>query len=444
MSQLTQTKKWTMVDGQGAGLATTPPDGAIAVGPNDVVIADNDRVHWYNKDTSFVDYASLSQFFGDAFSNPGEWGFFDPRALYDPHNEIFVVSTAARHVDGDLDGGWAIAVSNTSNPADGWWVDYIPEGNPGRWIDFPTIGIDADVIYLGGEVFRHNGTEDESDDLFDYAKVLIIDKSRLANGNVYTYGRPYNFQEPNSVLDDPLHTIQPAFHMTEPGGDIGYAIHAHSGGAGHLDLIKFRNKTGDNTYADIYTMSDIPTYDPAPAAEQSGTADMLDPGVSATFGSQAYYENGKLWCAHTVAHDWGNDGDEEGVFRYYKIDPANVGVMDYLSYGSPGDDFITPAVSATPDRDFVITFCRTGEDEYPSLWTAGRLMSDSGFGLRGFQQVTGGDAAYTGQDASLINRWGDYYAMSWDPSDLRQHWGFGQYSESSNSWGLDGFAVKFL
>lgn len=116
-------------------------DGIVLVGMNSVLYA-----HDINGDSAhFPGYqVFLRPFVGGVTSS----SYYDPKILYDPHTDRFVVALLK-----DFDpvkSNVIICFSSTSDPNDPWYVYSLP-GNPldnNRWTDFPTISVTEDKLYF--------------------------------------------------------------------------------------------------------------------------------------------------------------------------------------------------------------------------------------------------------------------------------------------------------
>jgi hypothetical protein len=135
--------------GSHLGLAgAIPPDTMGAVGPDHIVELLNGRYAVYDKNSgSLLQGSNLQAFWVNAGVAPEDNSPFDPRLLYDPDTQRwFAVS-----VDGDqlVTNNFLVAVSNTSDPTQGWTGFQIASDPTDQtWADFPMLGIDGEAVYL--------------------------------------------------------------------------------------------------------------------------------------------------------------------------------------------------------------------------------------------------------------------------------------------------------
>src|SRR5262249_2146515 len=117
-----------------------PPDTDIAVGPQFVVETVNAQIQIYDKATgaAMLPNTPLNVFFGQPSESP-----FDPVVSYDEIANRFIV------VAPTFSGHLLLAVSNTSNPLDGFSAKYDLDVSEGGFQgDFPKIGWNTDEVVI--------------------------------------------------------------------------------------------------------------------------------------------------------------------------------------------------------------------------------------------------------------------------------------------------------
>jgi hypothetical protein len=126
-----------------------PPDTVGAVGESHIVELLNGHYAVYRKsDGVRVQTSSLDQFWIDAGAIP-VGSIFDSRVLYDPFSQRWFASTEDSNFDPSAGDHLLLAVSNSSDPTAGWTGFSIPFSGPaGTFLDFPTLGINGDGVYL--------------------------------------------------------------------------------------------------------------------------------------------------------------------------------------------------------------------------------------------------------------------------------------------------------
>ncbi len=125
-----------------------------AAGPNHFVVSQNDGFSIFSKNGTLVSSESPTAFWTSALgSDPG--GLTDPRILYDPASQRWfaVMITTDQSTNNKI----LFARSNTSDPTQGFMGVSFTTNN-GRSADFPTLGLDANGVYVGTNNFTSGGS----------------------------------------------------------------------------------------------------------------------------------------------------------------------------------------------------------------------------------------------------------------------------------------------
>src|SRR5437870_8026229 len=112
----------SQIDTLFSGISNTssyPPHNGLAVGPGYIVMAEGTRIEWTNLTGGAATLQSVFQFFkplGATATN----SLYDPRCVYDSASGRFIVAMENIGSNGTI-SNIDIAVSETSNPNDGWY-----------------------------------------------------------------------------------------------------------------------------------------------------------------------------------------------------------------------------------------------------------------------------------------------------------------------------------
>jgi hypothetical protein len=141
-----------------------PPSTSIGVGPQYVVETVNAQIQIYSKATGAAQLPNtpLATFFGQPSESP-----FDPVVTYDDISNRFIVAAAT------FSGHLLLAVSNDSNPLDGFSADYdidVSEG-AGFFGDLPKIGWNHDEVVITENMYGPSN--------FDHVQVLSFAASSI-------------------------------------------------------------------------------------------------------------------------------------------------------------------------------------------------------------------------------------------------------------------------
>jgi hypothetical protein len=139
------------------GYNAIPPDNALAVSANDVLMAENDVIEITNRTGTVLQAPeSLSTFFS---SVAGGYTLTDPRALVDPISGDFIVTTDALTLNsaGAVTGSAVLyAISNGPDQIGSWTFGKVNTTyliNGATWADQPTISSNGTNLYVTSAQF---------------------------------------------------------------------------------------------------------------------------------------------------------------------------------------------------------------------------------------------------------------------------------------------------
>ena len=114
-----------------------PPDGGMAAGPHQVIVAINGAFNVFSKGGTALSSQTLAGFFSGL---PDTTTAFDPHVEFDPYSQRFWVVAAATNATTSSE--IFVGVSNDSDAMHGWSMFWMPvQGNsPHDWCDYPEIG----------------------------------------------------------------------------------------------------------------------------------------------------------------------------------------------------------------------------------------------------------------------------------------------------------------
>jgi hypothetical protein len=160
------------VTNQSQAGGTVPPDGDIATSSQWMVQVVQHRVTMYNWNTNAFRQISLATLFQDSTDV-----LFDPRVIYDPYWDRFVVLVGAcSPCSGSYPSSiFELAVSKTGDPTAAWWL-YSPSViGATDFGDFPQLGMDLNSLIVTTNVFY-------SLSYYQSAAAFAIAKAYLYNG----------------------------------------------------------------------------------------------------------------------------------------------------------------------------------------------------------------------------------------------------------------------
>ncbi len=399
----------------GAQSGFIPPDTMGAVGPSHIVELINGAYRVYDKsDGSVLASTSLNSFWDNSGAGYSGSYAFDPRIVYDPFSERFFASSVdnARAANNFL-----LAVSNSSDPTDGWtgWrID--ADSNDTHWADFDTLGFDADGVYIAANMFAITSGPSRTHVLAVPKADLVSDTPSVANGTVWEDIDPNNTG----------FSIQPVVDMDNTGTP-ARLLSAYNTPSGYF---KRSSITGDIYSPTLDTgggFITVDAYSGPPDADQPGTKQNIDTNDS-RMSSNIVLVNGSLWGVQSVTYNG------RSALRWFEIDEAtNTLVQDGLIADSDMD-FYYGSIAVNDFGVVAIGFTGSSETRYASSYIA---LGETDGGVTSFRDpmlLHAGVDDYQRLDSNNRNRWGDYSATVVDPLDPWSFWTFQEFVSADNTW----------
>jgi hypothetical protein len=426
--------------------AALPPDCNGAIGPRHFVELINGVFTVYNKtngnsvkriaDTKFWSNAGLVISSSD--------GITDPRMIYDPISQRWFASMVdfdANAPSGDPtfeSNDFLLGVSLTSDPT-GAWKAFLFEADPdnGHFADFPTLGVDANGVYLSGD-FYFGENNPLGAGLWSFPKAdLLAATPSIANATwfgVMPYDQRGDVLQPVTCFD---------------GSSLGRIIAASDIGSDsnpHSNIVSFAVQNAGGPGATLSSSVFIPT--PAwvvpdnvdlgvpqfAAAQSDGTHNLI--ADDARLLARCYSVNGVICAAQTT------DFNGRLAVRWYRIRSADNTLLESGTISDPNLDFFYPSMAINPYGVVVIAFNGSGPTSLVSSYAmVGQTFNGvTMFGNRMLLQS--GTTVYHGDDEILaellgepvVSRWGDYSATSVDPNDPNRFWTAQTIPTDSDVW----------
>ncbi len=392
-----------------------PPDPIIAAGPTHLVAVVNGGIALFAKDGTKTQQRALDAFHNGARSADGFT--YDPKIIYDPHGDRFVVIT----LDGQSspDSWLRIAVSKSSTPSNlsvgssasqDWWGYTIDADKDGgvqtndNWADFPGLGVDQFNVYITTNMFSNAGD-------FEYAKVWVIAKASLYAGNPITpleFGAPPAAPLGNPVTGLADFTIAPEINFDATSEHLLATNALDLDGNGYLTLWTVNNPATAPTLESANLTVTGWNDDNVPQCPQSGGGAPLDDGDTRVL--HVVERNGSLWATHTQS----SVDNARAEARWYELDPATPAVRQLGAVGDPMRCYFYPAIQ--PDAHGNVCLVMSGVDGsiFGSAFYTGRAASDPPGTMQPVGSLQAGWSNYV-VTAEGSNRWGDFGGIAADP-----------------------------
>lgn len=392
-----------------------PPDSDGAVGPGQFVELINGVYRVYDKTGTVLQQSSLDDFWRSAGIADVNFAY-DPQVLYDPASQRWFA--ASSETPGSPHPIF-VAVSNTSDPTQGWHAVAIPFDFGGQyWADFPKLGINQDGVFINALMVP----------FFDDFRAgrIVIPKSDLLQA-VPTAANATVFLDP----EKPQIYQVPAVAFQSTGSEPFLAGDLTPDG-----LLNITSVDGPITNPSLnLTDRVVPVASMLgpDLATQKGTDIQVATGpVGFNFGSSAVLQDGKLFAVQGV----GQPG--LAALRWLEIgDPlGNPVVLDSGIISPPGLDVYYGSIAVNPLGEVVIGFSGSGPNDYPSAYAvAGTLNGD---------QLTLGDPILlkAGVAPDTTGRFGDYSATTYDSTDPSHFWTIQEWT-SASGWSTEISEIVF-
>ena len=422
-----------------------PPDTMGAVGPSQFVVAINGRFRSYNKATGAADGAldvSPDTFFSSVMTPPVATNFTsDPHIRYDRLSQRWmIVMIDVPGAAATLENRVLVAVSDTPviTGSTVWSFFFFNEdagGPDDLFADYPTLGVDANALYIGANMFTLGGA-------FSKTNMYVVRKSSILGAGPLVVTR---FNGAAGAGAGPF-TPQGVDNFA-PGATTGFFIGVDNSVFSRLDVRTVTDPGGTPTLSGDLAVTVPATTFPAPVDHlgntggANGRLDALDDRLFA-----AQLRGGHIWTAHNIRVNASGVASSSGGrngSRWYEVDvsgaPALVqsGTVFDAAASTPNSYWI-PTVAVSGQNMMAIGGSIAGANHHADAWFSGRLAGDPAGQTDTPTEYTATAAAYNppgDPGGGSGRRWGDFSMTSVDPDDDMTLWTIQEYTSSTNVWG---------
>ena len=430
-------------DGQSAqdnrnvlGFAFVPPDTNGAVGIRQFVQMVNVTIAVYDKATTALEFGpvpihTLWKDFGGPCEFAGDGG--DPVVLYDQLANRWFVSQLQFNSN-FTSNQECIAVSTTSD-ATGRYNRY--EFDFGAELpDYPKFGVWPDAYYSSQNMFAPFGGTFR----FEGARACALNRAVMLAGGDATM---ICFQATTaSLLPSDLDG-----NTLPPSGARNYF--ASLADSSHLNLFQFHadfTKPPNSSFTGPALIAVAPFTEVCqgalvlaciPEPPPGERVDSLGDRLMFKLAYRNFGDHESLVANHTIT-----GGAFAGV-RWYEIRSPGVApfVHQQGTVVDPVNSFFMGSIAMDNAGDIALGFSASSRSLAPSIYAVGRTPSDPSGAMNGPSLLMAG----TGVQTTSFNRWGDYSAMTVDPSDDCTFWYTQEYYRTTGSfnWSTRISAFKF-
>ncbi len=424
----------------------TPSDNAIAVNTlGQIVSMVNSNVIFYNDTGKNIYLKSMSAFFKENLVTGALTGTnsnqCDPKVIFDCEKKRFIAfsmtctgSSATSRI--------ILAISKEEDVTKGWY-NYVWNTDAfaqGVWFDYPRLGVNANDIFVTGNMFTNGGSFDEVY-MFQIDKTVAYNATALPKTIIHRNlpNNPFTLTSVNQGLC----TALPTNHFL-------VSTNAGANNSSSLALWEVTGKASDVATPTI-TRRALTTslpYSVPGFAVQQGSSIVLKTGDSRTH--DAIMINGVIHVAFN--YDAGNGFS--GIHYNRITKSGTTWTVQSKAIKATNKEFAYPTLASFAnlshggtDQGVFLGFCSSAANEYPSIKA---MNIDNSMTLGNIITVKAGSGVVTYLtdtiNSFVTTRWGDYIGA------CRQHnalvptvWVHGLHGDGSNivSKNWNNFIAKF-
>jgi FG-GAP-like repeat len=420
-----------------------PPDTMGDVGPSQYIMTVNGWIRSFNKTTGTADGVmdiDIDQFFTSVRNGIST---SDPRIRYDRLSQRWII--AIINV-ANTDNRILIAVSNTQNitPATVWTYYFFvnsavsPAGDAGCFADYPSLGVDANALYIGTNNFCPNN--------FGGTTGFVVRKNSILSGGPIV-ATAFRGLVAGAGAGAGLYTPQGVDNF-DPAATVGYFIGVDNATFGTLKLRRVTDPGGTPTIsADINLAVPATQYAATVphlgnTAGTNGNLDVLDDRLY-----MAHLRNGRIYTSHNIGVNASGVATASGRAgsRWYEID--NVATTPTLRQSGTWFDsaatnpksFWIPSIMVSGQGHIALGGSSAGANDRINAATIGRLSNDPLGTLQSSLTYTTSATAYNpagDSGGTSGRRFGDYSYTSIDPEDDMTMWTIQEWNHATNSYAM--------
>jgi hypothetical protein len=424
-----------------------PPDSQGAIGPTQFLMFVNGRIKVFDKNgvlgalnvdpTTFFEFPSGGQDVGD------------PRVRYDRLSQrwfLLAINFTASNNRVVL----AVSDGPTITASTVWTFFYFqqnaapPAGDNGKFADWPTLGVDANALYIGCNMYN---LPDVSHDDYWFAgtSAWVVRKSSvLGPGPIFvTAFRNLTVNETGAGPFAPM-----GVDNDDPTSSVGYIIGVDNATFGTMMIRRIINPGGAPLMSPNVPFT-VPATSYPIAVSQLGTAYTLDGIDDRLFSAQIRTNRltgaQTIWTAHSIGVDSSGvatgSANRNGT-RWYQIgniDTIPTVVQSGTIYDSSAVNprsYWMSTVAMSGQGHMGAGFSYSGAADRAGAGFTGRFAGDPLGTTQGNINVISGASTYVVQPGFTVQRWGDYSMTTVDPLDDMSMWSIQEFVSSTNVWGV--------
>ena len=422
-----------------------PPDTNFAIGPTQIGVAINGRIKFFTK----AGVASGLDSDIDIMFNPvrvaGDY-CTDPRIRFDKHtNKWYVIIINVTTTQTNNRVMLAVSSGPTINAATDFTFFQFQfnlvgpaNSDTGKFFDYPSLGIDEDAIYVGGNVFGSS---------FGVTNFVIRKTSVQGSGPIVATA----FRNLHAGAFDSFSPM--GVDRYEVGTNQGYFLAVSYSLFSKLVLHRIGDPGGTPTLTPLSLTTTTTAFAAdAPALGSTKPLDVLDDRLfSAQIRKNRLTGVETLWATHNIGVNAAGAATASGrcASRWYQIGSLT-GTPVIVQSGTVYDNaasnpnyYTIPTATQNGQGHALAAFTNTSAIKNAGIGMVGRLSSDTLGLMSAVSTVIAGAASYNEPFSSPNpdQRWGDYSACAVDPEDDQTFWSAQEFTSATNQWGVRVFKV---
>jgi len=346
--------------------------------------------------------------------------YFDPKVLYDPTTDKFIMVVLNGNTPGN--SNIVIAFSATSNPKDSWWIYTFPGDptNENLWLDYPSIGVSTDDIYVSGSQYT-------IDRIFSRTVIYQLEKGPGFTGGNVTGTQHNDVRDAYGFADFTVTPIPFGFD-----GSIGPGMYFVStdGTGGTEAMVYYTDNNSQNNPNLVVYRTTIPNYYAPFDGTMLGSPDKLNANDCRTL--TGFYADGTIHFAFNTRGD-----DFHTKIYYCRLNATDLSSTSVKIGQQPYDcayPAIAPFTTSTTDKTVLIGFLRSGSAIYPEM----RMITCDHDMNPGTSVMVKAGKSFVEANGGDLERWGDYSGISRRHSvNHPEVWIAGGYGESNDNGNLN-------
>lgn len=404
-----------------------PPDTMGAPGLDHYVELINGRYAVYDKSTgALVQSSSLDDFWLDAGVALTNFTF-DPRVIFDADSGRWFAAAVTNA--GRPSSAFLVAVSNSDDPTVGWTGFSVDaDSDDEQWADFPTMGVDADGMYVSGNMFPTGSAG-------FMINVLVIPKADLAQA-VPTVANATLIEDLD--FGDVGFALQPAVNPEGLGNPTPILAEFDTGSG----VVRRTSIVGPITSPSVDVSAPfvtVPAASSPPLADQPPSPSQKDPLDSGgtRIRSCVPFVDGNLWAVQGV------ESNGRPALRWLRIDEATSTLAESGVLTAPNLGFIYGSIAVNIDGDVVVGATGVGPDQAASCYAFTGHFDGTSTAFDAPLLLRAGVDDYERTDGVGRNRWGDYSSTMVDPTDPKRFWTIQEFVIDNDVWATNITEIVF-